>query len=262
MTNRCKGMTHREFDELVCKKDLDKEEREALEPYKVKRAVIMAAGLGSRLRPLTLKRPKPLITVNGKRIIDTIIDALYAHEINEIYVIRGYLGEQFDELHEKYPDLKMLNNYSYSEGNNILSAHLAGNLLAGAYVMPADIYIRDPSVFSKYQYTSNVLGYSVDRTEDWCIETDADGRIIRLSPGGEAVYKDTGIFYWDAVQGEQLAKDIMKVCSNKEGWSRYWSNVPFEIYKDHFRSYIRECSDGDVVEIDTIEDLRKMDASY
>ena len=48
----------------------------------VKRAIIMAAGLGNRMKPVTLDTPKPLIKVNGKRMIDTIIDALNQNGIN------------------------------------------------------------------------------------------------------------------------------------------------------------------------------------
>ena len=85
---------------------------EALEPYRVKRAVFIAAGFGSRLVPITLNTPKPLVRVNGKRMIDGLIDACLAAGINEIYVVRGYLAEQFDQLLYKYPMIKFLENPS------------------------------------------------------------------------------------------------------------------------------------------------------
>ena len=72
--------------------------KEALEPYKAKRAVFIAAGYGERLRPVTINTPKPLVRVHGKRIIDGLIDACIAAEIPEIIIVRGYLGEQFDQL--------------------------------------------------------------------------------------------------------------------------------------------------------------------
>ena len=75
----------------------------ALEPYRVKRAILMAAGFGSRMVPITLNTPKPLVRVKGVRIIDTLLDALLAAEITEIYIVRGYLAEQFDQLLYKYP---------------------------------------------------------------------------------------------------------------------------------------------------------------
>ena len=64
----------------------------ALEPYRVKRLIFLAAGLGSRLLPITINTPKPLIRVKGTRIIDTAIDAALAVGIEEIYIVRGYLS--------------------------------------------------------------------------------------------------------------------------------------------------------------------------
>ena len=69
--------------------------------HKVERAVIMAAGIGTRMQPVTLKIPKPLVKVNGVRMIDTVIDSLYANGIEEIYVELGYLTEQFVDLKEQ-----------------------------------------------------------------------------------------------------------------------------------------------------------------
>ena len=55
----------------------------------VERAIILAAGKGTRLKPITLTTPKPLIEVNGKRMIETIIDALVENNIKEIYIVLG-----------------------------------------------------------------------------------------------------------------------------------------------------------------------------
>ena len=70
----------------------------ALEPYRVQRAIFVAAGFGSRLVPVTLNTPKPLVRVNGVRIIETLLDAVVNAGIEEIYIVRGYLGDQFDLL--------------------------------------------------------------------------------------------------------------------------------------------------------------------
>ena len=92
---------------------------ETLEPYRVKRAIFIAAGFGSRLVPITLNTPKPLVRVNGIRMIDTLLDAVVAAGIEEIYLVRGYLGEQFDQLLYKYPNIKFIENPFYNEANNI-----------------------------------------------------------------------------------------------------------------------------------------------
>ena len=101
---------------------------ERLQPHRVKRAVFMAAGFGSRMVPVTLNTPKPLILVHGKRIIETLLDAVVAAGIEEIVIVRGYLGEQFDVLLKKYPNIRFIENPLYNEANNISSAFLAKDL--------------------------------------------------------------------------------------------------------------------------------------
>ena len=110
---------------LVSDGNISDEGIKALEPYRVKRAIFIAAGFGSRMVPITLNTPKPLVRVNGKRIIDTLLDAVVAAGIEEIYIVRGYLGEQFDQLLYKYPTIKFIENPGYNEANNISSVYLA-----------------------------------------------------------------------------------------------------------------------------------------
>ena len=119
---------------------------EALEPYRVKRAIFIAAGFGSRLVPITLNTPKPLVRVNGTRMIDTLLDAVVAVGIEDIYVVRGYLGEQFEQLLIKYPNIKFIENPYYNEANNISSALLVRHLMQNAYVLEADLVLSNPSI--------------------------------------------------------------------------------------------------------------------
>ena len=67
--------------------------------HTVKRAIIMAAGFGSRMQPVTLTTPKPLVKVNGMRMIDTVIQGLHHNGIQEIYIVAGYLNSS---MHWKY----------------------------------------------------------------------------------------------------------------------------------------------------------------
>ena len=130
----------------------------ALQPYRAKRAVFIAAGFGSRLVPVTLDMPKPLVPVHGKRLIDGLIDAVLAAGIEDIVIVRGYMAEKFDVLKEKYPMLRFVDNPGYSEANNILSALCVKNELQNSYIFDADLLIRNPAVITRYHYTSDFLG--------------------------------------------------------------------------------------------------------
>ena len=85
----------------------------------VKKAIIMAAGIGKRMWPLTLEIPKPLIKVNGIRMIDTIVSALNVNGIREIYVVVGYLKEQFYEWAKDKKDICIIENPYFNTCNNI-----------------------------------------------------------------------------------------------------------------------------------------------
>ena len=99
---------------LVENQQITQKGLDALEPYRVKRAVILAAGMGSRLIPVTLNTPKPLVRIKGQRMIDSTLDVLTEIGINEIYIVRGYLGHQFDELLAKYPNIKFVKSLESS----------------------------------------------------------------------------------------------------------------------------------------------------
>ena len=233
----------------------------ALEPYRVKRAVFIAAGFGSRLVPITLNTPKPLVRVNGVRMIDTLLDAVVACGIEEIYIVRGYLGEQFDQLLYKYPNIKFIENPLYNEANNISSALLARHLLQNAYMLEADLFLSNPNLVTKYQYTSNYLGVPTDYTDDWCFETK-NKVITKVKVGGYDCHHMFGISYWNEEAGAKLFDDIKKVYEMPGGKERYWDQVPLEYCLSNHTVEVRECSFDDIVEIDSFTDLKKLDPAY
>ena len=233
----------------------------ALEPYKVKRAVFIAAGFGSRLAPITFNTPKPLVRVKGVRIIDHLIDACLKAEINEIYIVRGYLAEQFDQLLYKYPMIKFLENPVYNEANDISSALVARHLLSNAYVFEADLLISNPDIIKKYHYTSDFLAIKKDRTDDWCFEVK-DGVIKEEKVGGENCWQMVGISYWNEADGEKLSDDIAAVYASPGGKERYWEQVPLVYRKENYAVEVRECFDEDIVEIDTFRELKEIDSTY
>ena len=236
---------------------------EALEPYRARRAVFIAAGFGSRLVPITYNTPKPLIRVHGIRIIDRLIDACIAAGIGEIWIVRGYLAEQFDQLLYKYPQIRFLENTAFNEANNISSALAARELLSGAYVFEADLLISNPSIIRKYHYTSDFLAIRKDRTDDWCFRVK-DGIIMEEKVGGEGpdIWQMVGISFWNDEDGKKLEKDIQEVYTSPGGKERYWEQVPLVYRKQRYAVEVRECREEDIVEIDTFSELKAIDKSY
>ena len=233
----------------------------ALEPYRVKRAIFIAAGFGSRLVPITLNTPKPLVRVNGVRIIDTLLDAVIAAGIDEIYLVRGYLAEQFDQLLYKYPMIKFIENPAYNESNNISSMLCARYRLPGAYVFEADLMLYNPALVTKYQYSSNYLGVPVETTDDWCFDTSG-GYITRLHVGGTNCYHMFGISYWTEEDGARLGQHIEQVYNMPGGHERYWDQVALEYFVKAYKVAVRPCTFEDIIEIDTYRELKKLDPAY
>lgn len=235
----------------------------ALEPYRAKRAIFIAAGFGTRLVPITFNTPKPLVRVHGVRIIDRLIDACLQAGINEIYIVRGYLGELFDQLLYKYPMIKFLENPVYNEANNISSALVARYMLSNAYVFEADLLISNPAIIKKYHYTSDFLAIKKERSDDWCFRVK-DGIIQEEKVGGEGddIWQMVGISYWNEVDGHKLSQDIQDVYQSPGGKERYWEQVPLVYRKEHYQVEVLPCVDQDIVEIDTFKELKAIDKTY
>lgn len=261
------GTINKVISELLENKFIDKENAitqnglKVLEPYRVKRAIFLAAGFGSRLVPITLNTPKPLVLVNGKRIIETLLDAVVKAEIEEIYIVTGYLSEQFEILKKKYPQIKFVENNMYNEANNISSAYLVRNLIKNAYVLESDLYLYNSKLIRKYEYHSNFLGYYVDRSDDWCIEVK-NGIITKEKVGGINCYQMVGISYYDENDGVNIKKDMEEVFKSPGGKEKYWEQVILDICKKNYNIYLRECQKEDIIEIDTFNELKAIDKTY
>ena len=107
------------------------------------KAVILAAGLGSRLRPITNEVPKCMVPVNGIRIIDKQIDNLLVNGVTEIYVVDGYKAEVLaNHLNEVYPQVHVVSNHRYGETNNMYSLFLTSQYVKGEefLLMNSDVY--------------------------------------------------------------------------------------------------------------------------
>lgn len=234
----------------------------ALEPYRVQRAVIFAAGFGSRMAPVTLTTPKPMVRVNGVRIIDRLIDALAAKGITDITIVRGYLADRFDELLDKYPFLQFRNNPRYETENNISSALLAGEKVDRCYLCAGDLLLTNPDIIQKYHYRSNYLASYALETDDWCFDFEK-GFAANYRKGGTCCYNQYEIAYWDAEDSAKLRADWRKAYETEQGGKDlFWEFIPLVLYKDRYQVEIRRCEKSDIMEIDNFSELTEVDPSY
>ena len=229
---------------------------------KVKNAIIMAAGVGERLRPLTLTTPKPLIKVNGVPMIESVIEAIRKNGIEEIYVVVGYQAEKFQYLSEKYPGLTLIKNPYYLEANNISSMYVARDHLGDSIVLDGDQIIYNPDILNP-EFTRS--GYNViwceGETKEWILDVQ-NGIINGCSQdGGSLGYQLYSISRWSEEDGRRLAS---LVAGEFEGGNTgiYWDDVPLFYYPDEFELGIMEMQPGDVIEIDSFRELMEVDASY
>lgn len=228
----------------------------------VKRAVIMAAGVGVRMRPLTERIPKPLVPVNGVRMIDSVIDALHQNGITEIYVVVGYRKEQFASLPAQYPGLRLIENPYYDTCNNISSLYVAREHVRDCIILDGDQIVKNPEALSP---TFTLSGYNAvwceGDTDEWLM-TVKNGMVTGCSrTGGRGGWQLYSVSRWSKEDGERLAA---LVAQEFEAGNRkiYWDDVPMFCHFDTFTLGIREMHKGDIMEIDSLEELREIDTSY
>ncbi len=230
---------------------------------RVKQAVIMAAGSGIRLNPLTLATPKPLIRVNGVRMIDTALRALRENGIEEIYIVVGYLAEAFRPLAEEYPGVTLLFNPYYDRCNNIASLYVAREHLEDAIILDGDQIIYDPSVLApEFDRSGYNCVWTEGETSEWLL-TEQDGIVTQCSrTGGKRGWQLFSVSRWCAEDGRKLKRHLEIEFEEKRNRQIYWDDVPLFCYPEQYRLGIRPMQPGDVTEIDTLEELIAIDKSY
>lgn len=223
-------------------------------------AILLAAGLGNRMLPLTKNIPKPLVKVQGVPLIETIIEGLEKRPVGRIYIVTGHLEEQFQYLTGKYPNIELVENKEYLKKNNISSLHAVGDVLGSAncFICEADLYVSDTDIFQKEYGSSGYFGKMVKGySDDWAFIMEGR-RIVRIKKGASDTYNLAGISYWYK-RDAKLIKDRIDEAYMQEGHENlFWDEIVDQLLED-MEVQVYKVSEKSVVEVDTKEELRELE---
>lgn len=229
---------------------------------RVERAVIMAAGIGTRMYPVTKDIPKPLVKINGKSMVETVISALHKNKIYEIYIVIGYLKEQFNWLAEYYGVILLENPY-YQTCNNISSLYVARDHLENAIILDGDQIIYDSSVLKRdFQRSGYCCVWTDSWTKEWILNVK-DNIVCGCSrTGGNRGWQLYSISRWTKEDGLKLKKNLEYEFVVKENRQIYWDDVVLTYHLQEYELEVYEMKKESVVEIDNIYELAEIDERY
>ncbi|WP_270641883.1 sugar phosphate nucleotidyltransferase [Paraclostridium sordellii] len=220
------------------------------------RAILLAAGMGTRLRPLTLTTPKSLVEVNGKPMLERQIEFLREIDIDEIIVVTGYLNEKFKYLIEKY-GVKLIHNDKFDIYNNIYTMYLVREYLGDSYVIDADVYLNSNFLEKDIEKSTYFSGYKTGFKNEWKLDYDENNKVSNIIVGDGEGYILSGISYWSKRDASIITNELEKYIENGKFKDLYWDDVVKDNL-DKLDVCIRKIKSEDSFEVDSIRDLSNL----
>ena len=256
-----KNLRELQLKGLVKDSELTEAGLQALEPYRVKHAIILAAGLSSRFAPLSYERPKGLLKARGEVMIERQIRQLQEAGITDITIVVGYMAELFFYLEDKF-GVKIVVNPDYATKNNTSSIYRVRDRISNAYICSSDNYFTvnpfEPFVYRSY-YSAV---YQSGKTDEWCMTTRGKQRLItKVTIGGENAWVMLGPAYWDdsfaTTFRDILEKEFPKPATDRKLWEH--------LYIEHLPELpmtMKPYTDGAILEFDSLTEMQDFDPEF
>ena len=216
-------------------------------------AIILAAGMGTRLRPLTNDRPKCLVEVNGVPMVERQIQFLKEREIDNITLISGYKAESLNFLKEKY-NVDIVFNERYDTCNNINSLYIVRDRFHDTYVLEGDVYMDQNVLLSDISQSTYFARKKYEN--EWGLEVDSNNKLVKINIGAGEGFLMSGISFWKADDCKKIISHMEEVYANNDYTNLYWDNMVLDIYSQ-LDIHVKEI-DG-IFEIDTPEELKDVE---
>ncbi|MBQ7246000.1 MAG: NTP transferase domain-containing protein [Firmicutes bacterium] len=228
--------------------------------YKVDNAIILAAGKSNRFAPLSHEMPKALIEVRGEVLIERQIKQLKDAGIDDIIIVTGYMSEQFDYLADKF-GVTLVKNNEYKIRNNNSSINAVKDYLGSSYVCSSDNYlsINPFETIVEDSYYSTLFSYGP--TNEWCVTEDASGYIDSVNIGGENSWYMLGHTFWNEDFTKRFLEILADIYDEPETAGMLWEKI-YMRNLDTLKMKLRKYNDGDILEFDTLDELRLFDRTY
>lgn len=234
---------------------LTREAREWLEEKRPRRAVILAAGTGMRMVPINQEVSKGMLEVKGEPLAERLIRQLLEAGISEIYVVVGFMKEQYEYLMDQY-GVELIVNREYEQKNNLCSLAKAVRYLDNAYVIPCDLWCAG-NPFHRYEtYSWYLVGEELHYKSN--VLLNRKGELVRVKPA-EPGNRMIGIAYLEGETAQRVRECLLRMNREPQYEDCFWEESLYDKQKMLVLGKIDR--GNEICEINTFEQLRQLDSN-
>lgn len=218
-------------------------------------AVILAAGFGMRMVPINTETSKGLLKVKGEPLIERTIRQLHEAGITEIYIVVGFMKEQYEYLMDKY-GVELIVNASYAVKNNLHSLELALPHLSNTYIIPCDIWCEHNPFSRQELYSWYMVSDMVDAESTVRVNRKMELVAAPKDAGGNVMI---GICYLLEEEAAVVREQITRLCQDRRFDQSFWEEALY--CRDRMIVQAKVVPAAEVIEINTYEQLRNLDGN-